>query len=303
MPPPQFNKIIDRVGFDETAVPRWQSVSLGSGFFARKSVDLQFGDGMTVTSQDPNIATITPDSTVPGRFEIEGRATGITFIDVFDPTSGNRFSKLLEVDVKGEKRVKIAYHFVDKTLVNQSQITGQVHGNLTVNIYEPQANVVFDMTRATPIMVTTTLRDIISELKQSTRRIIKHREWDDLISWGDKSADINVFFMEWDGRPNDAPSEALAQFDFDKGGFNIVCPDGMTAHQVERALAHEIGRFFGCFTTNSQQQKHQLMFRTFDYPDLAQFIRSGDYQSFDSRKLADSRNITKDCANLINPTL
>jgi hypothetical protein len=303
MPPPQFIKLADDMGFDETAVPRWQTIALGSGFFDAREVQLQFGDGMTATSQDQNIATIAPAGTEPGRFLVQGKNPGITFIDVFDPNSATSFPKLLEVDVKGEKRVKIAYQFVDKTSVNQSQITGQVHTNLTINIYEPQANIVFDMTRAAPIMVTSTLRDIIFELRQSSRRMIKHREWDELTSWGDRSADINVFFMEWDGRPSDAPSEILAQFDFDKGGFNIVCPDGMTAHQVERALGHEIGRFFGCFTTNAKKQKHQLMFRTFDYPDLAQFVRSGDYQSLDSRTLADSRSISKDCANLMNPTI
>jgi hypothetical protein len=298
MATPRFEEALENYGFDRNATPRWQMVALGSSPHDAKDVILKFAAGMNVTSQNPNIATITGTFGFHDRFTIVAKNPGTTFIDVFDPGSQTLFPKRLEVEVKNIKRVKIAYQFVDKTTYNPTDISNQVHRNLTMAIYEPQANIHFDLTRATPISVIETLRGIISELKSRRPR----KEWFGLIDWGDKGADINVFFMPWDGRAEERPTEMLAEFNFDKGGFNIVCPDGMSLEEVERALAHEIGLFLGCAVTHNDRQSNHLMFRVSNDRDLTEFVQSGDYMNRASRRLRDSRFISKDCANIMNPT-
>jgi hypothetical protein len=300
MATPRFEEAFENHGFDRNATPRWQMVALGSSLHSLKDVNLRFAAGMNVVSQIPNVATITKDSTSSSgdRFTIEAKNPGTTFIDVFDPGSQTLFPKRLEVEVKNIKRVKIAYQFVDKTTYNPTEISNQVHQNLTLAIYEPQANVHFDLTRATPISVIESLRGIISELKSRRPR----KEWFGLIDWGDKGADINVFFMPWDGRAEERPTEMLAEFNVDKGGFNIVCPDGMSLREVERALAHEIGFFLGCSAIHNDRQRNHLMFRASNDRDLTEFVQSGDYMNRASRRLRDSRFISKDCANWMNPT-
>ena len=313
MPTPQFEGIIVGTGFDKDATPPWQMVAFDPtkstfSHWREKMVILRFGAGMDVVPQNPRIVTITEDMTLSvgdqRAFLITGASPGIpgnTFIDVFDPKSKKLFSRRLEVDVKENKRYKIAYHFVDKTTYNPTLISNEMHTNLN-ELYGSQTHVTFENIRAAPLMISPTLFSIVGELKRGGRNN-PHREWANLIDWGDPGADINVFFMPWDGRDDERPTEMLALPDWDKLKINIVCPDGMLLAEIERGLAHEIGRFMGCDVTHNEKQKNHLMFRSsFDKGDLSKFVQSGDHLTFASRDLSRSRFISKDCANIMNPT-
>jgi hypothetical protein len=300
MPTPQFEEIGPNLGFDKNALPRWQMVALKSTIHNKKIVFLRFGDGMNVINQNPPVATLTEDPSLSSSdtraFIIEGISPGVTFIDVFDSASRTLFPRRLEVEVKDNRRFKISYHFVDKTAYKTTDITNQVHNNLN-SLFEGQANINFDLSNARPLMSIATLIAIVFELKNADRRKPSQREWDTLIDSSDKGADFNVFFMPWDGRPENRPTEMLARDN------QVICPDGLTLEQVERALAHEIGRFLFCDVVYNEKQREQLMFRSSsDKGDLVKFVRGGDHVSFESRRLRNSRFITKDCANTMNPT-
>jgi hypothetical protein len=300
MPTPQFEETVDNSGFDKNAMPRWQMVALKSVIHQMKDVDLRFAMGMNVINQNPAVATLTEDLSFTSsglrRFTIAAVSPGTAFIDVVDPTSQTTFPRRLEVDVKDNKRFKIAYHFVDKTTYDPFAISNQVNFNLS-QIFEAQANVDFDITRAGASASTASLYSLVFELKNSDSRRPKHNEWDRLIDWSDKGADFNVYFMPWDGRLEDRPTEMLARDN------HIICPDGLKLEEVERALGHEIARFLGCFTIQNEKQKQSLLFRSaIDNGGLIKFVRSGDHTTFESRRLRGSRFISKDCANTINPT-
>ena len=291
---PQFDGF-EGSGFDKDATPRWQMVAYGNPFPTVKRVSLKNAAGMDVESVNTNIAIIdeTTDTIFSDfrQFEITGKSPGPTFIEVWDPNSKTLFSRLLEIDVKNKLSYKIAYHFVEDNRFKQTKLDASIltrlHFNLN-DIYENQTNITFDMTRAAPIQVNTSMDDIIREQEkndpwwdgeQAWRG--PYVEWNKLVKHGDPSALFNVFFVPRSKKEPFAGRPSLTQLDGD-----IVCEDVMTVEEVERALAHEICRNLGCPVTHDINRGNHLTFRWYPpTPDL----RGG-------------RFISKTCANIMNPT-
>jgi hypothetical protein len=98
-----------------------------------------------------------------------------------------------------------------------------------------------------------------------------------LVSGGDSGAEINLFFMPWEGTEERRPSRMLM-----KDG-DIVCQDGMSDDDVRVALPHVIGSLLGCPVDFDTRHRDFMMFDSH-----AEGVDGGSF-------------IPKDCVNIMNP--
>lgn len=253
---PRFVPFWANSGFDQLATPRWQMLRAGGQSFTTMFLDGAVG--LVVKSRNPPIADITeaPNlANVPRReFRITGQSPGTTFIDVFARNSATAVIAMLEVCVKEELPVKIAFNWLDGTLDTSARPQSwTAYMNELDSIFLVQANVQFIPTRTNKISVSTTLDIIMAERKQSVgRRVPAHREEDLLTRAGDPQA-FNVYFMPWTGMEEKRPTGFLDVSD------GWILPDSMTEDEVIIALPHLLGRLLGCSVTDRDADVGHLM--------------------------------------------
>lgn len=283
-PIPRFevDGLIDETGLDPEATPRWLMV----GHTSVSSVFLADGAGMTVQVRNEKIASIQETSFVSGgrrEFWITGASPGETFVEVIDPKT-KRPAARLQVSVKDERPLKIAFQYVTDRLHEKTKRPSFVADDLVVElskIYQFQANVRFKKTRALDVDVDTDLYQIILEQRNGNTRKV-NREWDKVAAAGDSDADLNVFFMPWYWTDRTRPGEILEKY----GVF--LCVDSMSDDEVKVALPHVIGRYLGCTVVSKESQRHHVM-----HWDRAEGVTN----------LTVRRNfIPRDCANVLNPS-
>jgi hypothetical protein len=286
MPTPQFHRPrfhrdslpIDS-SFDATATPPWLMLPSTSG---TDFVNLDNAAGLVVKSRNENIADFDEPqgSSNNNRRElmINGKSPGVTFIDVFAPNSSTAVITKLEVSVKDRMVHTIAFHLVTDGLINTTTRTANsvtILHNVLNNIYERRANLNFNMTRVVSVDVNTYLLNIVIEQERGGKRA--HREWDKLVAVGDPNAEINVFFMPWEGTEDRRPSQMLVS------GGDFVCEDGMSDEKLKVALPHVIGSYLGCPVDYNDRHKDYMMFESH-----AEGLNGGSF-------------IPKNCVNTMNP--
>jgi hypothetical protein len=260
---PQFVRGDSFSGFDKEARPRWLMIRRRFS----QQIFLVNGAGWVVQSQNTNIATIREDSIgIPNLFNgrefwITGESPGVTFIEAYLYHSGKiPVARLLEVNVKDERSFNIAFQFVTDNIIEKTTRPTSIADELVSilnDIYGSQANITFTKTREVFVDVKTSLLLIVDLDKPNDDGSLRHyhREWDKLVPAGDPGANINVFFMPWDGPDDKRPSQMLGS------SVDFVCPDGMLDDEVKIALPHMIGHFFlGCPVTFDSKKSHHLMF-------------------------------------------
>lgn len=282
-------------GFDRDVNPPWLIVSALPPLnqFTAKEVDLMDGTGWTITSADGSIVDVTenPTPTRPGSrlINIFGMARGVTHV-LGGPPGGLPPVRLLEVEVKTRRRLKIAFnfvvdsHFEKTTRATIPNFMNQLRTN-TNNIFQAQANVTFDVVREKEIQVRTSLRDIIGKQDRHDLAFTgdlrgPYHEWFKLVDEGDSSAEINVFFIP---RSILNKENLLPPLVFGQDGNIVIEDDPVTRiEKVERDLAHWIALTLGCSRTGDRAKADHLMSRSTD--TAARFMPKGD-------------------ANILNPTL
>jgi hypothetical protein len=281
-------------GFDKEAHPPWLMVRFTNARRFSQRLFLVNGDRWVVESHNSSIASLAEDTLgIPnifnGReFSITGESPGVTFIEGFLHHDGKiPVARLLEVSVKDERSLSIAFHFVTDDLFTATNRPATIADELLLilnDIFGNQANVTFTTTRKGAAQVSTNLLLIVTADQPNEDGILKHhREWDKLLVARDPTADINVFFMPWGGSKDRRPTRILGL----SGDF--VCPDEMLDDEVKVALQHEIGRFLGCDVTYDEKRSQHLMFWR-----RAEGINPDPGNGFASF-------ISKDCANTMNP--
>jgi hypothetical protein len=281
------------VGFDGGVKPPWLTVSAlpPARLFTRKEINLMDGAGWTLSSADESVAEITEDPTFLGPYRqisVFGKGRGVTHI-LGAPPGGLPPLRLLEVEVKNERKLKVAFnfvvdsHFEKTTRPTIPNFMNQLRHN-TNQIFEAQANLTFDVLREKEIQVRTSLRDIIGrqdrgDLAFSGELRPPYHEWYKLVDEGDSQAEINVFFIARSilNKENTFPPLVFGQ------DGNIVIEDDPSRRieRVERDLAHWIAIMLGCTRTNERGKADHLMSRSNDVT---------------------ARFIPKECANILNPT-
>jgi hypothetical protein len=257
-----------------------------------KVVTLRNGSGWSVQSSDRLTASIREDPASTGGsgrlFEITGEKRGTAFIDALHPDG--RSVRGLEVEVKDMLPLKIAFQFVQDSYFNKTEtlkiggLVNQLKQNMG-NIFELQANRTLDITRDKEVQVNTSMADIIGKHDRNHVAFTgelrgPYHEWEKLVSEGDSSAAINIFFMPRSmfTKHKSGPSVILGM------DGNVLYEDGpaQSIERMERILAFWIAYMLGCPETTNLRQRADLMFK-----------------SLDDR---DARFLSKECANILNPT-
>jgi len=239
---PQFEAFQQFYGFDKSVNPYWQMVPLDG----EKDVYLDNAAGMTVQILNANIAQVseTTINNVPGQqrrlFKLTGKSRGQTYLEV---RKDNVLKTRLEIDVKEEKKLGLAFNFVtDKgkhtTIKNPSDVPYWI--TILNEIYHPQANVSFTHCSTRSVKIKNNLGPEVDSIDAN----YSGWEWDVIVKERDNSADINLFFV-WKiakHTPNGAS--------FPKGSNTLK--DCLIADFIIRpfeieivVMAHEIGHALG----------------------------------------------------------
>ena len=245
-------------GFDRDVLPRWQAIRTGGTRFVFLDNAGVPGPILAVRPQDANIAAIRElpsHPPIPRReFEITGRMSGTTFIQVFAP-NGITVIQQLQVVVKNEARLALGMHRVIDGLFETTARDASIGIDLIAQLDAifGQANVQFDMPSTIgTLSLKTTLLELVMEQREKRR---PQRGWTELAAAADGRAHLNVFFMKWYGTPSGLPSQIIEK----DGDTNVIFEDGLAAEKVLIALAHRIGLFSGCSATSSDRHTHHLM--------------------------------------------
>lgn len=283
-------------GFDPNATPRWQMVGsklASSSLNSVKLVTLRNGAGWTVASSDDLTASIKEDPLSTGGasrlFEITGKKRGTAVISGVHPDG--RIVRLLDVEVKDAVPLKLAFQFVQDSYFNKTEtlkiggLINQLKQNMG-SIFELQANRTLDITRDKEVQVNTSIADIIGKHDRNHVAFTgelrgPYYEWEKLVAEGDSRAAINIFFMPRSmfTKHKSGPSVIVGM------DGNVLYEDETTPsiERMERILGFWIAYMLGCPETNNKRDRSHLMFR-----------------SLDDR---DARFISKECANILNPTI
>jgi hypothetical protein len=155
------------------------------------------------------------------------------------------------VSVKDQKVVTVSLHFVSdiaghQTGVNPSQADSLITG--MNSIFTPQANVVFQkLSVHSPVIQ----QDLGAEVDFPGN-------WNAVVSTGNPSADLNIFFV-WSVNDN-SPSgsgHAAGGYTF---GPNCLLGDEIGNEVRAKGLAHEAGHFLGISPADYHTRQHELMY-------------------------------------------
>ena len=260
---------LQNYGFDQSVTPEWLMVALGK----EKSVWLTDGDGLTVTSLFPGIASVAveenqnaPSMPSKRRLIVKGNMPGRTFIDVKDKT---RLIKRLEVSVKTPITLKISFHYVSDsaghtTDRNPNDLTATIE--VLNSIFTPQTNINF-VEKARFFL--NLKKDLGIGVNYNVDYVkggyLKGHEFDLVTSKRDNSAHINIFFV-WQNefvsiyKKGQKPvTETGSALGYSVGGRDIMIQnwdglvddngdgilDNTPIWQNGRVLAHEVGHVLG----------------------------------------------------------
>jgi hypothetical protein len=188
----QFRKVYTVQGFDREAVPRWQMIPMTESRY----VVLRYGAGLTVTSANPAVATVTEIAKrdLPSGsfnevfhasdrfFQLDAAAWGITRIQA--RTAAGVIDVELEVDTKNLKIVRVAFNCVrDNAGHHTSHVpasAAQWVVDLNRFIFKAQANVEIRSHSAQWVDVAQNLGDVVRfsahlpAVPVSTRKMVEY---------------------------------------------------------------------------------------------------------------------------------
>jgi hypothetical protein len=285
----RYSPALAHHGFDRSAAPDWQMVPVGG----TRILNVSGVRGLVPRVRNPDPANPALTMAVSGagstvRLTLTGGpVAGLASVE-WVPSGGLigavATDHTLEVSVKAEKRVQIAFHYVDD---GRRQQTRRKIDDLDAmitranRILTPQANVTLVRKSAAALPVAQNLGRVVrfsSHLEGPPHNVDPaQHEWDDLFALRDTTADFNVFFVreyEDDITPlrDDTDAGTLASDKMCVFEDRITDPAGAT-------LAHEMVHGLGV-------PDHDI--------SVTHLMADGEHGI--------GRFITKDQANTINPS-
>ncbi|MBV6433049.1 MAG: hypothetical protein IANPNBLG_03214 [Bryobacteraceae bacterium] len=232
-------------GFDKGQNPRWQMVPVGGDRY----MALRGGAGLTVTSSDTSVLTVTEitHAQIPAHgermalqasdriFKMHGVGKGNARLQA---KSGATTAVELEVDTKNRKTVRLSFNFVhDSAGHHTTRVPASARGWVsTINyIYNGQANIFATLIHARRV-------DVASDLgAQVMWTSTAANEWDTVTALGDSGADMN-YFLVWEYEQDATP--AVDNTDAGTLGRNCIFEDH-AGHAIAVTMAHELGHHLG----------------------------------------------------------
>ena len=241
----EWHKVFNMRGFDKDAAPRWQMVPVdGDRYMA-----LRNGAGLTVTSNDPTVVTVTEiaQAAIPREpermpvqagdriFKLHGVKKGNARIQA---KNGAALDVELEVDVKDKKTVRVTFNFVrDSAGHHTTRVPASAASWVaTLNyVYRWQANIHVVLRQTRNVAVASDLGPQVMWDPTPTS------EWNTVTALGDPGADMN-YFLVWEYEQDATPT--IDNTDAGTLGSNCIFEDH-AGTAVAVSMAHEMGHFLG----------------------------------------------------------
>jgi hypothetical protein len=241
----EWHKVFNMRGFDKDATPTWQMVPVGGDRY----MALRNGAGLTVTSNDPTVLTVTEIKQthipkLPERmpiqpndriFKLHGVKKGNARVQA---KSGATIDVELEVDTKDRKTVRVSFNFVQDSAGHKTVrfAASSPHWVATMNyVYDEQANIHIKLCHNRTAKVAVDLGPQVMWDPTPTS------EWNTVTALGDVSADMN-YFLVWEYEQDATP--AIDNTDAGTLAGNCIFEDNAGVH-VGVTMAHELGHFLG----------------------------------------------------------
>ena len=258
----EWLKVFNMRGFDKDAAPRWQMVPVnGNRYMA-----LRDGAGLTVTSNDPTVVTVTEirQADIPAEDERMALHASDRIFRLHALKKGNAriqakrgaaLATELEVDTKDRKRVRVTFNFVHDTSGHGTRRVAASAGRWvsTMNyIYNRQANIQVVLRATRSVEVASNLG------AEVTWDATAGSEWNTVTALGDAGADLN-YFLVWEYEQPGVPGEA------DAGTLNGNClfEDRIGGNDTGVEMAHEMGHFLGRHDHYVVARRLELMYGFF----------------------------------------
>lgn len=235
--------------FDGDVIPPYMMVpeNVGGNNLARVFCVI---DDVHLKSQNEHIAKV--EHKYRGAFgeiyEIDGKSVSSTFIDMIDDNRGKTLGYRLQVDVKPERPLKVAFHTIIQdsrgAKSNRNPSVPVVLVPLMDEIFNHQCNTPVTSTVIEDIPIQTSLEEIIKESS-----IGRRPAWDRVRDACDPDAEFNIFFM-----PHATWTDV-----FDEQKIFII-PDPIPDDSVKVSLPHRMASDLGCVQVHKEYFKHYLMF-------------------------------------------
>lgn len=241
----EWHKVFNMRGFDKNATPNWQMVPVDHDRY----MALRNGAGLTVTSTDPTVLTVTEIKhahipSLPERmpilpsdriFKLHGVKKGNARIQA---KSGAILDVELEVDTKDRKTVLITFNFMHDSAGHKTKRipASALQWLCTMNyVYNGQANIQIKQHLNRTVNVPSGLgTEVMWDATPGS-------EWNTVTALRDNGADMNYFFV-WEYEQDSTPTVD----DTDAGTLagNCIFEDN-AGTQVGVTIAHEMGHFLG----------------------------------------------------------
>ena len=259
----EWHKVFNMRGFDKDAAPRWQMVPI-KGF---RYMALRNGAGLTVTSNDPTVVTVTEikQAEIPPEdermalhagdriFRLHGLKKGNARIQA---KSGAAVDSELEVDTKDRKKVLVSFNFVHDSAGHKTRRVAASAGHWvsTMNyVYNRQANIQVVLRATRNVAVASNLG------AEVTWDATAGSEWNTVTALGDAGADLN-YFLVWEYEQDTTPGDGA-----DAGTLagNCLFEDSIGGNDTGVEMAHELGHFLGRHDHYVAARKLELMYGYF----------------------------------------
>lgn len=257
----EFNRCHKLQGLDTGATPRWQMVPVG-GY---RWVALKDGAGLTVTSSNPAVVTVTeirradmpsveavtldPTDRI---FRLHGASKGNAHIFA---RRGTTTVTELEVDTKNKLTKRVSFHFVRDEAghaTNRSDAAATEWANGMNYIYKFQANIEVLRRLVRWVTVPGDLGTSVDTTSYSTTSAAD--EWNRVVAMTDPGADFNIFLVRRFELTDTAAEEDAAQ-----EGANCIFEDD-AGWQIAETMAHELGHRLGLPDQYDNARKRELMY-------------------------------------------
>jgi len=256
----EWHKVFNMRGFDRDAAPRWQMVPVDGNRY----VALRNGAGLTVTSTDPTVVTVTEitQAAIPNEdermplhasdriFRLHGVKKGNARIQA---KSGATLDVELEVDTKDRKTVRVTFNFVRDSAGHRTSRVAASAGQwvATMNyIYRGQANIRVVLCQTRTVSVASDLgTEVMWDASAGS-------EWNTVTALRDPGANLN-YFLVWEYEQDTDPAT-----DTGAGTLNGNCifEDNAGTATVGVTMAHEMGHFLGRPDHDVAARRLELMY-------------------------------------------
>lgn len=252
-----FEPVISNFGFDNSVNPDWFLVLLND----RKPLRLINGEGMTVISLSPSIATVAvlegnkalpvdvrayknsvriPDSSQRQIIVVKGNSFGRT---VFEVRKNNELVTRLEVSVRPKVTLRLSFNLVADRSKQTVRTKAEVEDILKLlnSTYLEQTGIEFTANQISQLRFDKQFGSAVNYKTDAYGKTLPGHDWDLITSKRDKSAHINIYFV-WDLEVSDKNTSVWG---LTSNRDCFISDQRVSILESTQTVGHEIGHVLG----------------------------------------------------------